>query len=207
MDIHKPKPAHSWREFLTEIGTITVGILIALSLEAAVEEFRNHELVEHARADLRFELSANRKALQDTIAEEKAAAPALDALARYGTDRLAGKPARLPANLTFFVNFQPMNTAAWESTQATQALVHMPYAEAQILSHAYAGTRIFDAFETDAIRHWYELNTLDDMTTLSDADLKPALHQIRLNQAYAASVVSSGSGLLKLYDKALDQLR
>ena len=37
MDIHKPKAAHSWREFLIEIGTIICGILIALALEQAVE--------------------------------------------------------------------------------------------------------------------------------------------------------------------------
>jgi hypothetical protein len=37
MEIHKPKAAHSWREFLTEIGTIICGILIALGLEQAIE--------------------------------------------------------------------------------------------------------------------------------------------------------------------------
>ena len=33
MEIHKPKAAHSVREFLIEIGTIVCGILIALGLE------------------------------------------------------------------------------------------------------------------------------------------------------------------------------
>ena len=27
MEIHKPKPVHSWREFLTEMGTITLAFL------------------------------------------------------------------------------------------------------------------------------------------------------------------------------------
>lgn len=36
MDIHKPKAAHSWREFLTEIGAIVCGILIAIRLERRV---------------------------------------------------------------------------------------------------------------------------------------------------------------------------
>ena len=30
MDIHKPKPWHGVREFLKEIGTIVIGVLIAL---------------------------------------------------------------------------------------------------------------------------------------------------------------------------------
>lgn len=37
MEIHKPRAAHSWREFAIEIGTIICGILIALALEQAVE--------------------------------------------------------------------------------------------------------------------------------------------------------------------------
>ena len=45
----KPKPAHSVREFLGEIGTITIGILIALRFEAAVDAYRNHDLVEPRR--------------------------------------------------------------------------------------------------------------------------------------------------------------
>ena len=53
MDIHKPKAAHDWREFLIEIGTIICGILIALGLEQAVQalEWRHKiELAEEAMA-------------------------------------------------------------------------------------------------------------------------------------------------------------
>jgi len=42
MEFHKPKPVHSWREFLTEVGTIVLGILIALSLEQMVETWHEH---------------------------------------------------------------------------------------------------------------------------------------------------------------------
>ena len=37
MDIHKPKSIRNWREFLTEIGTIVLGVSIALAAEQAVE--------------------------------------------------------------------------------------------------------------------------------------------------------------------------
>ena len=36
MDIHKPHAAKNWREFAVEIGTIVVGILIALGLEQVI---------------------------------------------------------------------------------------------------------------------------------------------------------------------------
>lgn len=52
MHIHKPKAAHSVREFLSEISVIVVGIAIALVGEQAVEAaHRNHE-VSALRLDL-----------------------------------------------------------------------------------------------------------------------------------------------------------
>ena len=56
MDIHKPKATHNWREFLTEIGTIVCGILIALGLEQAVEILHSRHLVEQAEEAMRAEI-------------------------------------------------------------------------------------------------------------------------------------------------------
>lgn len=52
VDIHKPKAAHSWREFLTEIGTIVCGILIAIILEQVVEAAHWAETVREAKDSL-----------------------------------------------------------------------------------------------------------------------------------------------------------
>jgi hypothetical protein len=56
MEIHKPKPVHSVREFLTEIGTIVCGILIALGLEQAVEALHARHLVKQAEEAMRAEI-------------------------------------------------------------------------------------------------------------------------------------------------------
>jgi hypothetical protein len=37
MEFHKPKPVRSWRELLTEIGIIMIGVLLALGGEQTVE--------------------------------------------------------------------------------------------------------------------------------------------------------------------------
>jgi hypothetical protein len=55
MDIHKPKPVHSWREFLSEIGVVVLGIVIALSGEQAVETLHRKVEVSALRADLHEE--------------------------------------------------------------------------------------------------------------------------------------------------------
>jgi hypothetical protein len=59
MDIHKPKAAHSWREFLTEIGTIICGILIALGLEQAIEAMHWRHMTESGEERLRGEIQGN----------------------------------------------------------------------------------------------------------------------------------------------------
>jgi len=37
MHIHKPKQLHGFSEFVSEIGVIVIGILIALALEQSLE--------------------------------------------------------------------------------------------------------------------------------------------------------------------------
>ena len=56
MEIHKPKAAHSVREFTIEIATIICGILIALGLEQAVDAWHWSQKVREAEASMRNEL-------------------------------------------------------------------------------------------------------------------------------------------------------
>ncbi len=65
MDIHKPKPVHSWREFLSEICVIVTGIAIALGGEQVIEAIHWHHKVEATETSIKAELGNNlRWALQ-----------------------------------------------------------------------------------------------------------------------------------------------
>ena len=55
MHIHRPKAAHSLREFLSEISVIVVGIVIALGGEQVVEAVHRHIEVSALRSDLHEE--------------------------------------------------------------------------------------------------------------------------------------------------------
>lgn len=74
MEIHKPKAAHNWREFLTEIGTIICGILIALGLEQAVEWAHWQERLRETREQVHEEVSSDVEAATLWLS----AAPCLD---------------------------------------------------------------------------------------------------------------------------------
>lgn len=70
LDVHPPEhPAHSWREFFIHIGTICVGLLIALSLEQTAELLHHR----HQRRELQEAIQQdNEKALADVPALERA---------------------------------------------------------------------------------------------------------------------------------------
>jgi hypothetical protein len=59
MEIHKPKPWRGRAEFLKEVGTIVLGVLIALGGEQAVEALHWSHKVAAAEAAMKKELAVN----------------------------------------------------------------------------------------------------------------------------------------------------
>ena len=59
IDIHVPhKTAHTWADFFIHVGTICVGLLIAIGLEQSVEALHHrhqrHQLEEDLHAEMRM---------------------------------------------------------------------------------------------------------------------------------------------------------
>jgi hypothetical protein len=60
MDVHPPhQPIRSWKDFLLHLLTITIGLFIALTLEASIESIHHRHLVREAHRNLRQEIQAN----------------------------------------------------------------------------------------------------------------------------------------------------
>lgn len=58
MDIHKPHAAKNWKEFFIELGTIVLGIVIAIALEQLVEAWHWQSEVVEARKAIIAEMTA-----------------------------------------------------------------------------------------------------------------------------------------------------
>jgi hypothetical protein len=68
MEVHAPhEPIHSWRDFILHIVTITIGLLIALGLEAGVEALHHRHLRNETRAKLRNEIIEDQKQLPKNL--------------------------------------------------------------------------------------------------------------------------------------------
>ena len=128
MDIHKPKAAHSWREFAVEIGTIICGILIALGLEQVVETVRRSSEVEEAREALREEIRVNALIVSFGREELKCLKPQVDAYRAWA----AGGP-KPPGFRTVLARYV-FNT--WDTVKSS-AVPHMPLHERLAISGFY----------------------------------------------------------------------
>ena len=85
MDIHTPKSWHGWREFAKELGTIILGILIALALEQLAEHLRWERAVEEARTAIHEEIAFNNGYLQSRAASGACVTRRLDEIERAVT--------------------------------------------------------------------------------------------------------------------------
>ena len=120
MDIHKPHAAKSWREFLIEIGTIVIGILIALGLEQAIENYHANQKTEEARqaiaAELRFNIAKAKRVVEMRDCSERQLAALADAIGKGDRAEVRRQvdALRLPVPITW-------TDAAWRTALASDA--------------------------------------------------------------------------------------
>jgi hypothetical protein len=68
LDVHPPHgPIRSWKDFTLHLVTITIGLLIALTLQAAVESLHHRHMVKEARANLRREIVENQRLYTENL--------------------------------------------------------------------------------------------------------------------------------------------
>jgi hypothetical protein len=169
MHIHRPKPLRSVREFLGEVGVIVVGIVIALTLEQAVEWLHWHAQVERTEAALQAELKTNfvfayERRVLDVCVNDRIAI-LRDRLLEPGPHWMGvglssndnGFYRKTPMPPVFGIPFRPRRMEAWQTALASGVLNYMPSARVAI----YA--RIYDQVAM--------------MKQTQDAEI-PALHQV-----------------------------
>ena len=125
MDIHKPKPIRHWREFLTELGTIVLGVSIALAAEQGVEYFHWRSEVAQARQAIASEMTGNvhnaivRLRTKDcTERKLDQLAAILDQASRAGNLPPVGAIGQPPR--------RHWSSGAWNSVVASQVATHFP---------------------------------------------------------------------------------
>lgn len=207
MEIHPPHRITSLKEFLRELVTITVGILIALSLEGLLEWRHQRNLVHEARANIVSELNGNRSELlrgqQDLDKMEKELRDLIALIHAVETDR------RTPVKpMPYIWSITELHTTSWDTAQSTGALSYMDYPEVKRYASVYDLQREFQALEQRGFSASLDVEGLAslltrDPATLTPGDLSDAERKLGVAQADVMALQEVSQSLQRLYDQTL----
>jgi len=160
MEIHKVKPIQTWRDFLKELGTIVLGIIIAITLEHLVESWNWDREVKEARQALVAEMAANNDNL---FSLRIAIAPCVKKQIDDTEKVLAALDAGLkPENLIIRSPVGGLTRdSEWQSERASQVLTHFPRKELAIMSRYYAQLPDLRGWGAQEAPAWRELSILE----------------------------------------------
>jgi len=141
MEVHKPKPVRNWREFLTEIGTIVLGVSIALAAEQTVEAIHWHNKVVEAQEEvIATELAGSMANAIERIAMEKCGEYRLDALGRI-LDTASHTGQLPPVGDIGMMPLRQWTSGAWDGVIASQTATHFPRQQLADLALIYGFVR------------------------------------------------------------------
>jgi hypothetical protein len=138
MHFHVPKPMHGWRAFAGEVGIIVFGVLIALSAEQVVDDWRWHQKVDVVRKSLMQELGNDRGRWQANMAQVPCLLDNIGKLDRWARNGGSGGVTAASAELSKG-GFFWMHSANWQLATASQTLDHFPMEEQLAFATAYDG--------------------------------------------------------------------
>ncbi|HWE52757.1 MAG TPA: hypothetical protein VG273_23390 [Bryobacteraceae bacterium] len=136
------KPVETLKEFAMHLFIVTLGILIALSLEGLLEWRHHTELAEEARTNIRSEIRDNEKSIDHFLK----AVPEIRKKQMAVLDDIREILTRGKTKATSFelgLALAELNNTSWTTAQTVGAIGFIPYAEVK----EYAGVyRLQDEF-------------------------------------------------------------
>jgi hypothetical protein len=178
VEIHKPRPIHSWRDLAIEVAVIVVGIIIALTGEQLLQGIEWREKVSRAEEQIRLEMSDDdgpeifqRLAMGDCIAT------GLDQI-RASVDRGDGRAAVIGAIANVDVPRHTYESHAYNAAAASGVLARLSPERLNLWNYLYspmpvldriAEREFFDAAALHAIRGSKRPRTSNATTRTSSA--------------------------------------
>jgi len=207
LDVHAPHGRmEGVKDFLLHLFTITVGLLIALGLEGAVERYHKAELRREAETNLRQEVVDNRKRLAGWQTLMKAEEGNLRRVMDFLAAREAGQPFDV-RGIQLGYGIRELSDASWRTASATGALSLMEYRMVQEYAGLYQVQGEVMDLERESLEDFLTLQAYttyrfdpDKVTAAQAAAREP---EVRRALAHLEAMDEVAAGLTQAYDKAL----
>jgi hypothetical protein len=153
IEVHPPtEPVHGWRDFLVHLLTITIGLLIALSLEGCVEWRHHRQLVREAVSSLQGEIKTNAGKTAGTLEDIRKEQDSLKKDVAVMKRIIANPKTANYEEMTVDFRIRTFDDVSWRTTQSTGALGYMDYEQAHEYSDLYDQQNEIYLAEQHAVR-------------------------------------------------------
>jgi len=155
LDVHAPSHTpNGARDFFIHLFTITIGLLIALGLEAGVEAFHHRHQRLEAEAMIRDEIKSNGEKIEQGETQFKEELDGMNQVLQTLDSLSQGKSAGVLEEKDFVFHQSPMQDAAWRTAASTGALSYMDYALVERFSEAYKEQDQLEAMEKQTLEDY-----------------------------------------------------
>lgn len=200
MDIHAPlEPVHTWKDVAIHLLIMTMGLFIALMLEAGVEYWHHRHVVAEARANIRQEIEENHEAAERNLVNVQKSIDAIEANVKTLHVMMA-HPKNFHGSLANNMTFDSFHDAAWRTARDTGALSYMPYEEVQRYSDVYMLEQMVNQKATESAEQNFQAESAVFMGY--DMDSLPETEYVNMLRANASAELDLS--VLKQYVQQLD---
>ncbi len=207
LDVHPPHgKLHGIGDFFLHLFTITIGLLIALALEGAVEHHQKNELRDQAEKSLRQEIRDNQKELSSMLPAFQDEQKSLEGSLAFLAARKQGKAFDVKSIQLGFSNGM-LSDASWRTASATGALALMPYDQAQRFAGAYQLQEEFLRLQRATLDDFLLMQSHIiygfDPTKVTPAEAAAAEPDVTRSLSHLVALGQFAAGLEQTYNKAL----
>ena len=137
VEIHPPHaPAHTVKDFLIQLLTITAGVLIALSIEGLTEWNHHRLLVREATETIAREIADNKSALDRHFTDWDNTVDGLEKALQLANELVATNKSDI-RQLELGFHLSSLSDASWRTAERTGALAYMDYSDVQDYARLY----------------------------------------------------------------------